>query len=79
MSPLQHFRTVATQATATLNHSFNAPDLVPYGQELLKLIDANPEHRNAFAREFIQSINRPEAIDLWLVQFCVQALRWPEL
>jgi hypothetical protein len=79
MNPLQQFRAIAARATEKLNESFNAPDLVPFGQEMLRLIEAHPEHRAAFVREFINSIGQSSTFDPWLVQFCMHALRWNEL
>ncbi|WP_144409250.1 hypothetical protein [Pseudoxanthomonas suwonensis] len=78
-SPVEQFQEISKAATAHLAITFNAPDVVPFGQAALKLISAYPEERPAFALAFLRGIDTPDACDEWFIQFCVHALRWPEL
>lgn len=78
-SPVEQLEQISNAATAHLAVTFNAPDLIPFGQAALNLISAHPEERSAFARAFLNGINTPDTWDVWFIQFCVHALRWPEL
>ena len=78
-SSLEKFQEISVAAATHLAVTFNAPDVVPFGQSALDLIAAHPEDRPAFARAILAAIDRPDSCDVWFVQFCVHALRWPEL
>ena len=79
MEPLEHFRDIAKSCAERLGQTFNAPDLIPFGQAILALISKHPELRSAFGHEFVVAIQSPDKFDRWLIEFCMHALRWPEL
>ena len=79
MDALEQFHAIAKSATDRLAETSNAPDLIPYGTAMLELIGKHPEQRPAFVRAFVRGIQNPEEFDPWLIQFCMHALRWPEL
>ena len=79
MGPLEQFRSIAKGATERLAQTSNAPDLVPYGNAMLELIAKHPEQRQVFGQAFLEGIRSREEFDPWLIEFCMHALRWPEL
>lgn len=79
MEPIENFRSIAQNCTERLGQTFNAPDLIPFGTEILSLISQHPELRSAFGKEFVAGIKCPDKFDRWLIEFCMHALRWPEL
>jgi hypothetical protein len=79
MQPIDQFQRIARQATSLLSQTSNAPDVVPFGQSLLKLIEDHPDQRRAFGHEFVIGIQNRSEFDPWVMAFCMHALRWPEL
>lgn len=79
METIEHFQLIAKQATDLLAKTFNAPDLLPFGKSMLELVERHPEQRAAFAKEFVAALYQPNDFDPWLLEFCMHALRWPEL
>ena len=79
MEALEQFRSIAKSATDQLAQTSNAPDVVPYGKAMLELIAKHPEQRQAFGQAFLQGFRSQEEFDPWLIEFCMHALRWPEL
>ncbi|MEJ2790961.1 MULTISPECIES: hypothetical protein [unclassified Pseudoxanthomonas] len=78
-SHVEQLKEISRAAAAHLAVTFNAPDVIPYGQSALRLIYAHPDERQAFARAFINGIASPDDWDACFIQFCVHALRWPDL
>jgi hypothetical protein len=79
MQPLIELRIVASEATKVLSETHNAPDLIPFGTRLIDLVNRNPDLRSAFGEAFVSAFDQRQVFDLWLLQFCMHALRWPEL
>ena len=79
MDPLTEFRSIARAATNVLSKTHNAPDLVPFGARLVELVNRHPELRGEFENAFVAALDQREDFDLWLLQFCMHALQWPEL
>ena len=76
MSPIEQFRTVVSEATASYLPNSSAQEIVPFGAMLIKLIRSNPAMKALFEHEFIEMTSSapPE-----LIEFCMHALRWGSL
>lgn len=72
------FHETFEQASKKLDETFNSPDLIPFGEKILKIIESNPSDIHEFEQYFI---------DVWesgrgsheLIAFCMHALKWPNL
>jgi hypothetical protein len=76
--PISEFRTLCEQAEIVYSHpeSHGTSDLVPYGRQILSLIERHPERRSDFERAFCDLWQTP--FGPWeLISFCMHTLRWP--
>ncbi len=76
MNAIARFREIVADARAAFGPFSGAPEIVPFGAALVKLIRAHPAEREAFEREFMVTTQQAPSE---LVEFCMHALRWESL
>jgi len=78
MEAIDKFWLIAEAATRKIDETYNAPDVIPFGIQVLELIEANPDNRPDFVEAFIQGFQNASKCDEALIEFCMHSLRWPE-
>jgi hypothetical protein len=78
MDPIAEFWRISIDATQRVSKTFNAPDVMPYGKQIIQLVELHPDKRQKFVDAFIEGAGSPETCDRWLIEFCMHALRIPE-
>jgi hypothetical protein len=78
MDPIIQFWNICNQATRSLEETYCASGVIPYGTKVLELIEKNENMRSDFVEAFLEGLEKPDVCDKWLIQFCMHALRWPE-
>ena len=76
MDPVARFRELVSSAAEGFRPHSDAPEIIPFGTDILNLVRAHPEAQTLFEQEFIAAtrVAPPE-----LLEFCMHALRWPRL
>lgn len=78
MDPIAEFWNICDEATRHLDETYSASGVIPYGARILEVIEKHEDRRADFVQAFVEAIDKPDACDKWLIQFCMHALRWPE-
>jgi hypothetical protein len=78
MNPIDEFWKISSDATKHVGNSFNAPDVIEYGKQIVELVERHQDSHKEFVNAFIEGAVSPDKCDRWLVEFCMHALRLPD-
>ncbi len=78
MKPFEEFCKIIQACEKKLDETSNFPDVIPFGESLLKLVSENESLRGKFSDEFVRCIERSSISHDPLIEFCMHKLKWPE-